>query len=863
MTIKRFFALAFALVVLFLAEAQSIVDNPVAPSEAIVISGNARFTVLTPEMIRIEYSENARFEDRATFTVLNRKLEVPTFKKSEDDTFLYIETSNLKLKYRKGTDPRTVPASANNLKVVVSNHGVPSVWYPGKPDPQNLKGTCRTLDGLMGESKRSEMENGLVSRSGWAVIDDAWTATRSDGGSSYALVYNNEVGYSWWAPRADEHAMDTYLLGYGDNYKKAVSDYTKIAGKIPLPPDYVFGYWYSKYASYSAQDYRNIMADLKTNKIPTDVMILDMDWHWNGNDYSQSAGRGGWTGWSWNTNLLPDPKGLLAEMHSKNFKTALNLHPADGINEVESPEYFSQMRNDLNGKYLEGNTIKWSLDYTDFTKSFFRNIIRDHESEGVDFWWLDWQQYLTSPYTKALSETFWCNHVFFNEATKRADHRPVIFHRWGGLGSHRYQIGFSGDAHISYEALAFEPYFTATASNVGYGYWGHDLGGHAYTNDELVNNPNLVLRWIQFGVFTPIFRTHATADGRIERRIWKFPNFPTILEAVRLRYSLFPYIYTMARKAYDTGLSICRPLYYEYPEQDEAYTYDGEYFFGDDILVAPITTKSGTNGMTEKEVWFPEGQWWSVDTHELIQGPCKRTLSYTDEQIPYFFRQGAIIPYNPETVMNVTERPDRMILNVVSGANGEGTLYEDDGDNPDYASKYAVINFAQACEGQMGRYVISSRKGTVGRAPVNRSYQLRIFNTPTPLSATVNGISATYSYDPNKKCTTVEVPYGSCSVDRTVIVKYSETLSTDIVSAKADKMKIVYERNSKKLKGSFESTKKKVALEISNSMGKTVLRNTYSNVNSFTEDLTNLFPQLYIGKVVADNQTYVRKFIKN
>ena len=90
MTIKRFFALAFSLVVLFLAEAQSIVDNPVASSEAIVISGNARFTVLTPEMIRIEYSENARFEDRATFTVLNRKLEVPTFIKSEDDTFLYI-----------------------------------------------------------------------------------------------------------------------------------------------------------------------------------------------------------------------------------------------------------------------------------------------------------------------------------------------------------------------------------------------------------------------------------------------------------------------------------------------------------------------------------------------------------------------------------------------------------------------------------------------------------------------------------------------------------------------------------------------------------------------------------------------------
>lgn len=114
-------------------------------------------------------------------------------------------------------------------------------------------------------------------------------------------------------------------------------------------------------------------------------------------------------------------------MHSQNLKTALNLHPADGINEIESPAYFSQMRKDLNGKYLEGNTIKWSLDYTDFTKSFFRNIIRDHESEGVDFWWLDWQQYLTSPYTKALSETFWCNHVFLMRQLSVQTIAPLSF----------------------------------------------------------------------------------------------------------------------------------------------------------------------------------------------------------------------------------------------------------------------------------------------------------------------------------------------------------------------------------------------------------------------------------------------------
>lgn len=109
-------------------------------------------------MIRVEYSEQAKFEDRATFTIVNRKLDAPQFTKSEDDTYLYITTSNLKLKYRKGTDPRTLPASPSNLTITISGNGVSSVWYPGKPDPLNLKGTSRTLDGLMGESKRAEME---------------------------------------------------------------------------------------------------------------------------------------------------------------------------------------------------------------------------------------------------------------------------------------------------------------------------------------------------------------------------------------------------------------------------------------------------------------------------------------------------------------------------------------------------------------------------------------------------------------------------------------------------------------------------------------------------------------------------------
>ena len=146
--------------------AHTATPDPVANAGAVVICGNARFTVLTPELMRMEYSPRGQFEDRATFTVVNRNLDVPQFTTSEDPEYLYINTDHLRLKYRKGSDPRTVPASPDNLSVTVDNHGTPSLWYPGKPDPLNLKGTCRTLDGLMGDAKRSEMEQGVISRSG-------------------------------------------------------------------------------------------------------------------------------------------------------------------------------------------------------------------------------------------------------------------------------------------------------------------------------------------------------------------------------------------------------------------------------------------------------------------------------------------------------------------------------------------------------------------------------------------------------------------------------------------------------------------------------------------------------------------------
>ncbi len=744
-------------------------SGPKASPDAVVQDGCARFTVLRPEMIRIEYSPKGVFEDNATFTVVNRQLPVPKYSKTDDGKYVTITTDALSLRYRKGSNPLAEPASPANLSITMSVNGNPVVWYPGLKDPQNLKGTYRTLDGNNGDDYRSRLEDGLISRSGWAVINDSPSFERADGSRSLALVPDSG-GIDWAAPRADADALDLYFLGYGHNYKKALYDFTLIAGKIPLPPDYVLGYWYSKYDNYSADDFRNIVKSMRDNDINADVLILDMDWHWNG-EQEVSGGRGGWTGWSWNTNLIPDPEGLLADIHKGGLRAALNLHPADGVAAHE--DQYKAVAEAMGLDAGSAETIPWMLEDRKFAKAFFDHVIRPLEKQGVDFWWLDWQQHLTNPRLAGLGETMWCNHVVFNDLKKnRPDRRPVIFHRWGGLGSHRYQIGFSGDTYINFPTLAFEPYFTATASNVGYGYWGHDLGGHMINYYE-PNDPELLLRWMQFGVFTPIFRTHATKGGHIERRIWTYDNFPMINQTVKLRYALFPYLYTMARKAYDTGVGLCRPMYYEYPETAEAYEREGQYFFGDDILVAPVVEPS-VDGVSKKEIWFPEGKWWSVAHGKLIDGGTVRSLDYTLDQIPYFYRQGAVIVKNPPEVKHVTERPDALVLDIVAGADGACEFYEDAGDNADYATKYATTSISHKQRGRKAEYTIAPRKGAYEGMPLSRSYKMRIFNTPRPVKAKEGGRSLQPSYDASSRCTIVDVPSSPCDKGVKVTVEYAD-----------------------------------------------------------------------------------------
>lgn len=754
--------------------------QPIADPAAVVTVGNARFTVLTPEMIRIQYSSQRLFEDRATFGFVNRRLPVPAYTVEQEGMYTIIKTEKLTLRYRNNAPIRST-SKETVLSVNFQLNDKDVTWYPDLKDTGNLKGTTRTLDGALGDSQRSNLERGLLSRNGWVVIDESSTFNIGDGTRSLAFD-DNVDGVPWVSQQVDATAIDWYFMGYGHDYKKALGDYTQVGGKQPMPPLYALGYWYSRYWKYSQRDYVNLVSEIQANHIPLDVMILDMDWHTEG-----------WTGWTWDKSLFSDPKALLSWMHGRKLKVSLNLHPADGVDSDE--DGFEQLRTDM-GLPSTTTVVPWTLEKPTFYHNMFKDIIHPLENYGVDFWWIDWQQNLMNPRMSGLSETFWCNHVFYNDMKQhRPEVRPLIFHRWGGLGSHRYPIGFSGDTKIDYSTLEYEIYFTSTASNVCFGYWGHDLGGHQQgptTKDP--NDPELYLRWMQFGVFSPIFRTHACNDASIERRIWKFSNFNKLRDVVKLRYQFIPYIYTAARQAYDTGVSICRPLYYDYPESDEAYSFEDEYQFGDQILVAPITSPMRADGRAWRQIWLPEGSWFDVSCNKMREGGQTIKEGYTDVQIPYFYKAGCIIPMYASNITHLKSRPNRIVLQVVPGSDGTGTLYEDENNTENYMlGNYATTSYRQQRTSSQTILSIGSAIGYFQGMQDKKEYEILFLGEEAkPQSVRLGYEELTegtdWTYDQEKKIVKVYLKEVSTSAGCVVTLDYTSTgiKATEVGQQKAD-----------------------------------------------------------------------------
>lgn len=664
-----------------------------ANQENIVCGKNYRITVLSEGLLRLEYNEQGFFEDRATQVVWNRDFAGSSYEVISTEDGIEIRTDKLHLRY----DEQAFSSVGLSIAVKENLEIHHRIWHYGESGG-DLGGTARTLDGIDGEVP---LESGIVSRRGYAILDDS---------RSQILLENG-----WIEPRK-KGGIDLYFFGYGLSYKEALRDFYYLCGKTPMLPRFVFGNWWSRYYPYSEESYLQLMNQFSEKNIPFSVAVIDMDWHLVEIDKKYGTG---WTGYTWNRELFPNPSRFLEELHKRGMKTTLNLHPADGVRAHE--DAYKEMAKELGVDYTKEIPIAFDCTDPDFLEAYFKHLHHPLEKEGVDFWWIDWQQGKQTK-IEGLDPLWILNHYHFLDSKKEGK-RPMIFSRYAGAGSHRYPIGFSGDTIVTWDSLAFQPYFTATASNIGYGWWSHDIGGHMLGSKD----NEMMARWVQFGIYSPIMRLHSSFNEFSGKEPWKFSaeTEKAMIEALRQRHRLIPYLYSMNYRNYKENLPLILPMYYEHPKEEAAYTVKNQYYFGSELMVAPITApRIPKLGLAEVTVWLPQGIWHDISTGVIYQGNRMLKMYRDLTGIPVFAKAGAILVLTEETSAEAASRnPESLTVQVYAGENGEFTLYEDDNASCDYEKGFAAKTKLEYLA-EEGVFTIHACQGNAELLPQKRKYQI-------------------------------------------------------------------------------------------------------------------------------------------
>lgn len=774
--------------------------NPKSRNEAQIVGVGYRITLLTTSLLRFEYSEEGRFEDRMTQTVCNRDFPVPAFKVKDSGDMLHIYTGDLEVHYNKKN------FCPNGLMIrVAGGKAGERIWHYGE-ETEDLFGTARTLDFADGAIP---LEHGLLSKDGFAVLDDS---------ASMILTEQGTV-----VP-GDQERTDFYFWGYGHRYLDCLHDFYKLCGSTPLLPRYVFGNWWSRYHAYDEAEYKQLMSRFEQEEIPFSVAVIDMDWHLVG-DVDPSYGSG-WTGYTWNRKLFPDPPEFLDWLHKHGYKVTLNVHPADGIRAYE--EAYPRIAVAMGIDPDSNEPVLFDMTDPKFVETYFEKLHHPLEEQGVDFWWLDWQQGRVTN-VPGLDPLWLLNHYHYLDSGWNG-RRKLTFSRYAGPGSHRYPIGFSGDTIVTWESLKFQPYFTANASNIGFGWWSHDIGGHMFG----VRDDELMARWTEFGVFSPINRLHSTDNPFNGKEPWKYNRIveETMKEFLKLRHQLVPYLYTMNRRASRDGQPLIQPMYYMEPEREETYQVPNNYYFGSQMMVSPITEKvSEVTQMAKAKTWIPEGVWYDFFTGHEYKGGRLRNLWRTVDAYPVLAKEGAIIPMKQiNDYDNSTENPRELEVRIYPGSEGEFVLWEDSGDTAEDLDENWVSTRLAIFTNESSRiFLIAKPKGYLSILPSARSWELKFYNMKSmPEKILADGLEITAQICEDEAIHGLDILLETCPIDkeiRVVFPKHPKMYQPDYPSEvypileraqisydlKADLLRLVKELGS-------DATKSFTAMELDSSL---------------------------------------------
>ena len=699
----------------------SVDAGPGPYNEGQWVKGHARFTAITPTLVRAEFDPNGTFVDLPSYFAVERDARFHRALVTEEGDTLTIDTGAMTLVYRDDGQA----FSATNLTATLAETGL--TFSPANDNPANLGGTTPTLDRWVGAG---QLDDGILTRDGWYRLDD-----------SHGHLLEDD-----WVRERESDEQDWYVFGYGSNYKAALRSLTAIGGKVPLPRKHVLGAWYSRYYSYTSEEFEGIADEYDSHDFPLDVMVLDMGWHLDG-----------WTGWTWNTDLIPDPAGLLGNLHGRGLNVTLNVHPADGVAPHESA--YAPFMQALGKDPASSETVPFDAANADYMGALFGEVHRPLTEAGADFFWLDWQQDVYTRSLPTLPNLRWLNELYYRYE-QRDGLRGLSFSRWGGFGDHRHPIHFSGDASTDWSMLAFEVPFTATSSNSGLYFWSHDIGGHTGARNE-----ESYTRWCQFGAFSAALRSHSWTPEELDRRPWKYPEWAesSMRKSFHLRSTFFPYLYSSAFQASQSSVPLIRSMYIDSPRVDEAYRQPQEYAFGDALIVAPVVEPgAGARRLGRQAVWFPEGTFYNYFTGERFEGPREVLVAATIDELPLFVRAGVPLPLQPYQPRMASTQTSELHVRCYPGADGESAsfvFHEDDGETRRYEQgEFASTKLRCERHGATLRVHVAATEGTFTGQLSERAYVIEIPATERATKVMVDGESGSAEYDANQFTNRVHVP---------------------------------------------------------------------------------------------------------
>lgn len=693
--------------------------------KGVCVVGQRRFTCLAPGLVRMEFDPAGQFENRSSVVAAGSRRPVAFQRVTRRKGEVVLDTGRMTVISREN-DRAFFP---RNLEIRWMQDDATECWNPGDVDHRNLGGTVPSLDdfsrdmplkgvhvadelspdrkanvrlGLLHgiedvpyyregrgpERLKAQIASGnvhlsadlqpeifltrtvnhmldqrkfgpgLLSRSGYFLLNDSDSAVLDADGFP---VERNRPG-----------ARDWYFFCYGRDYAEGLADFIRLSGPAPLPPRHLFGLIFSRWPAYDETEAKAIVARFRDESIPLGALVLDMEWH-----------QPGWCNWDWNRAFYPDPAGFFRWCHENNLLVTLNVHP-ERIHANDS-HYRPFLRKtgkrpgsggpvNVDGKSIP--TVETNLCDKSEARAFMALCHDPVVKQGLDFWWVDG----CSGGMNGAGAQLVANKVFF-ENSESAERRGTCLSRYGGLGSHRYGLYFTGDTHSQWEVLEKECEFNIRAGHLGLAYVSHDIGGFSHPRAPLIDPP-LFIRWLQFGVFNPVLRFHSS-PGSGSRQGWDYgdANWTIGRRWLRLRNSLLPYIYSAARRHHDTGMPIVRGLFFEHPGDDAAYRFD-EFMFGPSLLVAPVLRPESL-----RRVYLPRGRWVDYATGAVLEGPRELALIPRLADLPLYARAGSILTRQAGEEPGATGYVRDLLLEIFPGGDGEAELYEDDGRSPRYKRK--------------------------------------------------------------------------------------------------------------------------------------------------------------------------------